>query len=95
MLQIISIGFHRNGIEGEPFYSVRFLDGKSPRFGIITDRKGSSFVFDPTDHKFGFHGDQFEKTLRDWIVDDYARIYKLSIPDAQKELNDGLTDPVY
>jgi hypothetical protein len=68
----IDIAFHRNGIDGSPFYAVLFRDGESRKLAILFNAEAHCAVLDVEklhagDIAFGsnsWRGDQFEQPLR-------------------------------
>lgn len=76
-MRVLSIAHHRNGVSGEPFYVLRFVDSGGPEILL-------AFVFDTPGHvavvcenllpdvAFGSNswaGDHFEPALRRAIED--------------------------
>lgn len=72
MKRIVDVAHHRNGVSGEPFYVVRFKDGRQNMIGIVFEATGSVAVFDTDLLKqdviaFGqnsWRGDDYEGDLR-------------------------------
>jgi hypothetical protein len=75
MIQVGEIARHRNGIAGEPFYVVKFTEGKDAMLGIVFDAPHHVAVFNQrllSDGKiaFGsnsFRAEHYEKPLREAI----------------------------
>ena len=92
-----TIVHHRNGIAGEPFYTVNFKDRETRQFliAVVTGTKGGCHVINPEDTAECFRGDNYEKQIRDAIVENYSHQYKITVQEAKDELNDGLPEGAY
>jgi hypothetical protein len=72
MIRAKEIARHRNGVSGEPFYVVTFMQGKDAMLGIVFDTPNHVAVFDlgllqNGDIAFGsnsFRAECYEKPLR-------------------------------
>ena len=92
-----TINYQRNGIMGEPFYTVQFKDRETKEFliAVVTSRKGGCHVINPEDTTLCYRGDNYECPLREEIIRWYAAKYSLSLVEAKDELNDGMIEEVY
>jgi hypothetical protein len=72
MIRVKDIARHRNGVSGEPFYVIKFKQGKDAMLGIVFDSPRHVAVFDlgllkDGDIAFGsnsFRAEHYEKSLR-------------------------------
>ena len=92
-----SVVHHRNGVMGEPFYTVQFKDKETKEFliAIVTDRRGGCHVINPADTAQCYRGDNYEKSIRNAIVAWYCIQYNILAERVIEELNDGLIEKVY
>jgi hypothetical protein len=90
-----TIQYHRNGVSGEPFYSVQFMWGKDALIATLTNTKGGCHVINPKESTLCYRGDECEPALRDAVIRWYCKKYELSLLAARDELNDGLKERVY
>ena len=92
-----TISHHRNGVMGEPFYTVQFKDRETKEYliAIVTGVKGGCHVINPEDPAVNYRGDNYEKDVRNAIVAWYCVQYNLTADRAIVELNDGLPEKVY
>lgn len=71
-LKIKEVAYHRNGISGEGFHAIHFLDGKNEMVGIVFDEIGRCAVLQLNQPRaftvaFGvnsWRGDHYEPALR-------------------------------
>jgi hypothetical protein len=78
-IKIDGVEFQRNGIGGQPFYQVFFRyseKGMEERklIGVLTGNKTYCFVIDPSDIQNHWRGDNFERELRDAVINHYAKV---------------------
>jgi hypothetical protein len=82
-MEIQNVRFYRNGICGEPFYSMRIVEGTAKRIAIVTSRKGGCYVVDDlcvdNPKTAGYRGDQYEPMCRAAIIKDYALSYGMGL----------------
>jgi hypothetical protein len=91
-IKIDGIEFQRNGIGGQPFYQVFFRyseKGMEERklIGVLTGNKTYCFVIDPSDIQNHWRGDNFERELRDAIINHYAKKHDCSYADQRTSMN--------
>jgi len=87
--------YHRNGVQGEPFYAVSFTHEHDILIATVTGEKGGCHVINPGNLGMCYRGDTFEKALRGEIILWYSHEFKVNLKRAMEELNDGLTEKVY
>ena len=101
MIKITSVRHHRNGVCGDPFYSMFIHDGDQKLAAIITGRKGGCYVVDDrvlnstspgTD---GYRGDHYEPYCRLAIVKQHCADFGYTPEEARKELNECAGEKVY
>ncbi len=73
MRKVLNVAHHRNGVSGEPFYVIRFKDGRQDMIGMVFETPGHVAVFDAkllAQDVIAFaanswRGDEYEPFLRD------------------------------
>ncbi|HSX57367.1 MAG TPA: hypothetical protein VLG14_18845 [Sphingomonas sp.] len=70
-MRILEVAYHRNGCAGEPFYAVRFTEGRNVMLALVFEREGGVMVLDPVKAatsvaagENSWRGDLYEAELR-------------------------------
>lgn len=74
MIHILEVACHRNGCQGEPFYAIRFRDGRRLFLGLVHEQPDRVVVIDPlmaaetvAAGTNSWRGDLYEMELREAV----------------------------
>lgn len=75
MIRVLEVAFHRNGCHGEPFYAIRFRDGRQLFLAFVHEQPDRVVVIDPlmaaetvASGINSWRGDLYEEALRKAIA---------------------------
>lgn len=89
-LNIKAIQSHRNGVSGNPFYSVFFSfieDGEHhDLIAVITSGSGNCFIVSKNNPEACWRGDVFESDLKEAVSQWISKRWNVPIEQTRKEL---------
>jgi len=66
-IKIHAIHYHRNGITGESFHTVRFTSPAGELVAVVFEARMHTAIIDPMFPSERFRGDDFDKHMREAI----------------------------